>query len=505
MNAPIKQIKSQVDGAVEMMKPKPLPSSLPPVEPFDPGMLPDELRDYVMDVSQRQQSAPEFCAVVALVGLAGVVGDKVRILPKQHDDWQVTPNLWGAMIGGPSSMKSPVLKALRFPLDAIEADMRREHAELLTEGGIDAKLGKMAAKDAEKKAEGFIKKGEHDKAREVLAGLSSIEEPPENPRRLIVNDATIEALGERLNENPNGLTLVRDELSGWLAKMQTEEHASDRAFYLECFNGGDSYTSDRIGRGITSVENCTLSIIGGIQPSKIAPVVRGASRGTDDDGLIQRFQLAVWPDPVRAWQWTDRAPDAQAKGRYAQAFYRLHGLDLGTDEDGNPPGWRFTHDAQELFIQWATEINLEARSGGVPPILESHLLKMQKTVCALALLFALVDGEQGQVGYTSTGRALAWADFLRKHAERLYGAVSGAAVAGAKLILQRRDRLPAPFKVKQVKQKGWAGLDTTEAVQDALDVLEEHGHLYAIETPTPGRPRIDYQWHPDYVPAGGEA
>jgi hypothetical protein len=51
--------------------------------------------------------------------------------------------------------------------------------------------------------------------------------------RLVVNDSSVEKLGELLNENPNGLTLVRDELSGWLGKLSKEEFQSERAFYLE--------------------------------------------------------------------------------------------------------------------------------------------------------------------------------------------------------------------------------------------------------------------------------
>ena len=106
--------------------------------------------------------------------------------------------------------------------------------------------------------------------------------------RLVVNDATVEKLGELLNENPNGLLLIRDELPGWLAKMESDEYQSDRAFYLEAFNGDGRFTYDRIGRGTIAIENCTLSIIGGIQPSRLAPLVRGAVSG----------HLQRWADPA---------------------------------------------------------------------------------------------------------------------------------------------------------------------------------------------------------------
>jgi hypothetical protein len=44
-------------------------------------------------------------------------------------------------------------------------------------------------------------------------------EPPPVEERYLVNDTTVEKLGELLNDNPNGLLLFRDELSGFLSSM----------------------------------------------------------------------------------------------------------------------------------------------------------------------------------------------------------------------------------------------------------------------------------------------
>ena len=75
--------------------PKPIKSHLPPVKAFDPELLPDALRDYVMDVSDRQQAPPDFAAVAGLCGIAAIAGNEVRIKPKAHDDWEIVPNIWG--------------------------------------------------------------------------------------------------------------------------------------------------------------------------------------------------------------------------------------------------------------------------------------------------------------------------------------------------------------------------------------------------------------------------
>src|SRR6266851_2930744 len=70
---------------------------------------------------------------------------------------------------------------------------------------------------------------------------------PPVAKRYLVNDTTVEKLGELLNHHPNGLLLFRDELSGWLHTMDRPGHENDRAFYCEAWNGTSAYTYDRIG------------------------------------------------------------------------------------------------------------------------------------------------------------------------------------------------------------------------------------------------------------------
>src|SRR5215475_12314474 len=98
-------------------------------------------------------------------------------------------------------------------------------------------------------------------------------------RRYMVNDSTVEKMGELLNQNPNGLLLFLDELTGWLRTLDREGHENDRAFYLESWNGSGSYTYDRIGRGTLNITAACVSILGGIQPGPVTDYLRAAVRG----------------------------------------------------------------------------------------------------------------------------------------------------------------------------------------------------------------------------------
>jgi hypothetical protein len=397
-------------------EPKSIESSLPPVSKFEPELLPEALRDYVIDVADRQQAPPDFAAVAALCGLASLVGSTVRVRPKQHDDWEVVPNLWGAIIGRPSAMKSPAMRSALAPVYALQDSLKREWESALREVEIEGTLKNLKAKDAKRRAANALKDDDGVEAKRLLAEHSVDEKKAPCPR-LIVNDATVEKLGELMNENPRGLLLIRDELPGFLARMESEEFQSERAFYLEAHNGDGKFTYDRIGRGTVHIENCTLSIIGGVQPARIAPLVQGAMTGESDDGLIQRLQLTVWPDDLGSWTWTDRRPNASARERYEAAFRDLHDFARNLD---TPAIFGFSSQAQEMFREWMTEIQTEARSGNLSSMLESHLLKMPKTVASLALLFHLVDGGRDAIGSDATARALDWADYLRSRQAALF-------------------------------------------------------------------------------------
>ena len=128
-------------------------------------------------------------------------------------------------------------------------------------------------------------------------------------------------------ENPSGLLLYRDELMGFLKTLEKQGHEGDRAFYLESWNGTGSYSYDRIGRGSLFIPSNTVGVLGGIQPGKISSYIRGCASGENDDGLISRIQILVYPDTDKPYKHVDRSPDTEAKNRAYEVFRKLAHLD----------------------------------------------------------------------------------------------------------------------------------------------------------------------------------
>jgi len=477
-----------------------IPDARLPVPAFNMELLPEALRPWIADISERMQCPPDFPAIGAMVALAAAVGRRIGIRPKRFDDWPVVPNLWGAIVGRPGVLKTPALAEAMRPLERLAAKAREAHTAAMREHVGRAELAK-ARKDT-LRAELRSKKDRRDEAA-ILADLRELtgQDTPPVELRYLTNDPTVEKLGELLAVNPAGVLVFRDELTGWLRSLDREGREGDRSFYLEAWNGTGAYTYDRIGRGTLHIEAATVSVLGGIQPGPLAAYVReAATGGRGADGLLQRFQLLAWPDDPTDWRNVDRWPDTDAKNAAFEVFERLATLDplaVGGRDDDGLPYLRFDAAAQSAFNDWRRD--LEGRlNSGEPEIIEAHLSKYRSLLPSLALLCHLADNPHGgPVTEAAMLRAADWCEYLEAHARRLYAQGLGADYSAAHALAARirRGDVADGAKPKDIYRNHWAGLDK-EATYRALDVLEGCGWLRLAELPTAGRPSVFVRLNP---------
>jgi hypothetical protein len=478
-----------------------LPAPLPAVPAFDLDLLPETVRPWVEDHAEALQCPPEYVAVGAMVALAGTIGRQVAICVKQRERWIERSVLWGCIVGRPSAGKSPALRPAYGMLTRLEGQSWDDYQNQLREYEARQLVATAAKENARKAARKKLAQGDRGGALEAAEAAILSEEEPQQAR-LVVNDGTIEAIGAILNANPRGLVQFRDELSGWLASLDREGREGDRAFWLECWAGAGPYVVDRIGRGTVRVEACAVSILGGTQPGKLAEYVRACCKGgSGDDGLLPRFQLAVYPDAPKEWRYLDREPNQAALDACWRVFQRLNAIDaskIGAERSDfiDVPYLRFSPEAQGLFAEWQTELMARLRTGKEPPFLESHFAKYPALVARLALVTHLADAGEGAVSAEALGKALDWTVYLEGHATRIYAPVTDNGLMAAHALLAKRSEIPGPFTLRELHRKGWAGLDR-EALQGAIDCLEEYGYLDGdvIDTGgSGGRPTVRYQW-----------
>jgi len=169
------------------------------------------------------------------------------------------------------------------------------------------------------------------------------------------------------------------------------------------------------------------------------------------------------------------------------------------------PHFYFDDAAQEIFIEWCTDLNQVQIVKEQDPLMKQHLGKFEKLFCSLALILHLAEGNIGPVKSDSALRAAAWCDYLAGHARRIYGMVEGAKVSTAKMLLRRIQdgKLKSGFTLRTVRQKNWSGATNNIQIEAALAMLEAHHCVRGFESASGGRPTTTYEVNPALI--GGAA
>ena len=492
----------------QWVTPKPLVSPLLPVLPVRPSMIPALLQPWLTDIAFRMKCPLDFVASSAVVMLSSLIGTRLAIMPKSRDTWLVVPNLWGAVIGDPSAMKTPSVAEVLKPLNRVTLAARSTYKTELQDYE-QAQFDYETQKKVYQQQQQDILKGK------AVANPVEFPTAPAKPteRRYITNDSTIEKLADILNENPSGLLVHRDEVIGLLAGWEKAGHEQDRAFYLEGWNGSGSITIDRMGRGTTYVKNVCISLFGGIQPPKLIGYLQAAT-GYENDGFVQRLQLAVYPDKA-AWAYTDDHPDTMAKTQAFELIRAIADSDFSAiayeaNEYDRYPFTRFNDQAQAIFKDWLIQLETQVLPNESGLLLE-HFTKYRSLMPSLALIFHVVNcvnlptpteaSHKYLVSVEATQMAIEWCTYLQSHARRIYGLLDTLSIGAAKELLRhlKRGVLPDGFKARQVTKKGWANLTTLEQIESALAELVAHNWLKEVKPvpPVNGRPEAPhYLIHP---------
>ena len=226
--------------------------------------------------------------------------------------------------------------------------------------------------------------------------------------------------------------------------------------------------------------------------------------------MMQRLQLAVWPDEPQGWQLIDTKPNKEAKQAaflilqcLADMDFTQHGAIQG--EHDSRAYYRFDDAGQLIFNAWITELQTVKIKREENPLMVEHLGKFRSLMPSLALIFHCIDiADNKAIGAVSERAALLaveWCKYLESHARRIYAmAESQEQEAAARLAGRIKGGcLSNPFTVRDVYIKGWHGLVKPKAVEDACDVLIDEGWLLRElrAKPATGRPPSpDYHINP---------
>lgn len=481
-------------------------------------LLPAPLSDWILDAADRTSIFPEMIAAPALVAASSVVGRAIGIRPSDYDDFVAIPNLWGALIQPPGSMKSSAIdEGMRFVKRlAAQATETFQQSKDNAESAIELIDDKIA--EARRRRKIALKTDEATDDIDALIRELKEQRKQTAPheRRYLTHDATVEKIAEILTNNPRGLLILRDELHGLLRSFDKSGREEDRTFYLEGWNGNGTFSSDRIGRGTIHVNDFALSIFGSIQPGRIRGLIEESTSGGDgNDGLLQRFQIAIWPGNLPKWSKPVGFRNSKASDQAFKVFQFLDNIEpsgLGASRnDADIPYLPFTPGAQIIMDRWRQELEDRLRGSafdGMPAYL-SHMSKYRSLMPSLALLLHLFDVASGASDKTPvteapTELAIAWCTFLESHVRKIYDVEVDQGKQAARLLLIKINEgaIVDGQSVREIYRHHWGGLSNDEMVMRGIAVLTKSNIVRTESGATGGRPTQVLRINPAY---GNEA
>jgi hypothetical protein len=306
---------SAPEGVPETGTPEPVPAFVP----FPVDVLPEPVRSFVIEGAKAIGCDTSYVALPLIPAIAAAIGNTFRIRLKLG--WEEPPIVWTGIVGESGTMKSPAFKLAMKATRAAQKEAFKAYK-------LDMEMWATNSLQYEVELAAWKQKAKQGKASE---------DPPKKPEvpvavRYVVSDTTIEALAPILLNNPRGVLLNRDEMTGWLASFDRYaakgKGGGDAAHWLSMFNG-ESMTSDRkTGNPPTiHVPSAAVSITGGIQPGRLADMMGREHR---ESGMLARI---VFADPPRkAKRWTEAVLDPSTEAAMNAVMGRLFGLKMDCDE-----------------------------------------------------------------------------------------------------------------------------------------------------------------------------
>ncbi len=439
--------------------------------------------------------APQAFVATALLAAAGAAIGSAR-WASPWPSWREPPAIFAALVGRPSSGKSPALDVVQDLLSHAEAEenqdwpeRRRQHQSALAKAKERRTLW-----DAEVK----VAVREHKAPSDMPA---EAEDPkPEQRHRMFTTESTVEKAARLSEPNPRGMILIRDELSGWLAGMDRYSGTAggDRAFWLQAY-GGRPWTQDRVkDPEPVVIPHLLWSILGTVQPDRVATLMTAG----DDDGLTARF-LFCWPDPL-----PPRRPSCRADTEGARrAILRLRRLPWAATPE--PLVLPLAPAAIAALQEWRLQVAaMEPEAAG---LMLSWIGKLPGLAVRLGLILEYLAWsatpdlpEPAQVSEAALVAALTLLEtFALPMARRTFGAAALPQVERdarrlARWLLQQRP-LPETVNARQLRRMGdGPAIPDAERIEAALLELSAAGWTRPAPNRDggPGRARKDWAVNP---------
>lgn len=319
-------------------------------------VFPKGITDLIEEYSTKRDFSRVLLANSILCVFSGAVGMNYEY--RLSNGWSGFANLYMALVGRASISKSPTMNFALSPIFEVEK---------LWNSNFKKSMGDYEATQKESKKNSFA-------------------EPKPTRQRILLNDATIEAVIKLHSANEKGLLLFRDELIAWLRGFNGYKggKGSDQQNYLSIWDNG-VVLNDRAGREVEQfLPQSFVSVFGGIQPKVLAELAKDSRL---DDGFILRFLFCFAEEKETPALWADicERTDAVLYTSYKEAvkYYALQPFNI------EPVAMSFSKEAEKTWAEFYDKNRFDVKQKNNDDY-SSLVTKLEKYTTRLALLLQLI-------------------------------------------------------------------------------------------------------------------
>jgi hypothetical protein len=413
-------------------------------------ILPPVLARYVAQVAEVYGVPPDFVLPPVFAAIGTMLGVKHSTRFNRLNSSKKTSNLFGLTVAKSGSTKSPPLEHVYTDLSKVgeaiieslaksldkACQEHQEQLELIED--ITAEIKKLKGKGGKHENDAEIQKLKEERA----TLKSTLGTPPLPLRFTIGDDVSDESFQDVMADNYNGLGMLVDEADTMIDRCLSKEGARFRNLVLSGSSGSRaSFAPIRLSRKGKTANGLCLSFCGSITENGLLNHINSSHKAKKEDGLFQRFQILVCPDP-RVKVNHSFAEDPTIYQDFKDFLWALSALQA-PDKDC----YLLSEEAQKVYTQWCDKIRIEALKTSVP-MYAAHISKYRGLVLTIAVVFHIsselekqtivfgvvpnrFDNELKEVVIKSVSqtinlpelnRAIIFVEYLKTHANRIYTA-----------------------------------------------------------------------------------
>lgn len=365
---------------------------------FPIEVFPTPIQDVINATSAGLQFPIDFSAGAILYAASVGLGNSVKV--KVKESWDETACLYLTLVGPPGTNKTHPLAFYVSPIEELDSLSFAAYKQAKSEYDNNLQLSKQE--------------------REEL-GIDH----PKKPRweKMLISDATPEALAECHYHNLRGLGLYTDELASWFKNFDRYHRGSEEQFWLSNWSSKPIRIDRKTGDPIF-IKDPFISVGGTIQPA----VVRELAKNRTSNGFLDRI-LFVAPEDLQKEYWGTSQIDPSVKIAWHDILNRILSKKIYVNDAGQllPEILTFNDSAFQVLTDWQrtnTDLcNSDESLGGVFTKLEIYIIRF----CLILHELKKACGEHdNQITPSTVEGAIKIAEYFRATSRRTHALLNAS-------------------------------------------------------------------------------